>query len=146
MRKRAVRDRDNLFLGSHFWHYGLKRKVSFTVGSERLYRLHRERLHSEAGIRVELRLVLIIISASVCGVAISTFHTTNSWVLHYIELFCLAMVDFYFLNFSSLFHTAACVQINWFVVGCTVFSALLDINMQLLGGFAEKQEVNIPLG
>lgn len=56
----------------------------------------------------------------------------------------LATVDFHSLNFSIQSHMAACVQINWFVVG----RALLDIvNMQLLGGeferVKESREVNV---
>lgn len=46
------------------------------------------------------------------------------------------MVDFHFLNFNSPPHVAACVQINWNAV--VVFSAPLDINMQLLAGFQRE--------
>lgn len=108
-----------------------------------LYRLHRNK---KERLRVELRTVLIIISASACSVTFSTSHTTDHLIPHHTKVFCLAMVDFHFLNFTSPSYIAACVQINCFFLWDALFySALLDIHMQLLGGLNEKQEVSIPL-
>lgn len=88
----------------------------------------------------------VIISVLVCGLNIFISHRENCRIPHYTKFFGVAMVDIRFLNFNSLSLMAACVQINWFVVGWRVCSALLDINMWLLGGLNETWEVNIQYG
>lgn len=78
--------------------------------------------HIEEEIRVGLRSMLIIISAPHLQSAVLVFplYTTNHSTSH-TKVFCLAMLDFHFLNFNSPSHMEACVQINWCVFFALVF-------------------------
>lgn len=106
----------------------VRRESCFCVPKAFMERKRKKKTRVKEGIRVESRSLLIIISAAVCGVRISTSHTTHRWTPHYTQGFLffsfslrLATVDFHSLNFSIQSHMAACVQINWFVVGRAFF-------------------------